>query len=698
MDSVGIPSLPSMPFVHPDIHCELERLPLLPEGEVFESTDSHDVTGFNDDGFSSRYSYLYKTDEGLVLYDRKGPGSIRLIRTIGFTGVLNIYLDEETEPSVCVPFDRLYSGLHPGFPAHLVGHEDDSHGSSWCFVPIPFRTRCRVLATDKVESHHFYNILAYAGPGDGRIETASSAQSPHRMVSHWTAPNAFVEKASGMDVSGMVVDVPRGGQAELLSTDSAGTICWLRMLLPDADRSFMLRHLHLRVWWDDDVSPSVDAPLGLFFATGYGDCEPARENGHYTVTQGEEGTVRFDIPLGRVAPRSVAIGELDSGLLYCHFPMPFWKRARFALVNLGDSDCHDVTFQVGVSRTVYPEGSGYFHAFHRAETGTLPNRDFSVAAVRGSGRYVGAVLRMSSRGLDARCMKVQRLYLEGDARFYIDDSLAFVGASTGTEEYFNWGWYDMAPKDQVFTFPTHGYVEHIRDAEDHSTMYRLHVTDSVPYYRSFRFDLEHGPEGSTSSDYDGVAFFYHRDALSLILTDCIDFQTEEMENLHSCFIEEPVWKGRLQSVYEGNDQVVAKHWKDSYGEDYLRIGGVASSGRSFLGCSGFQAAIREDNRGVRLRRRFDGRWPFGIAGDPHGKSRIAGVQEVGVSIDGVHVGNWLCPAHHARDAFMEDGFEIPSTFTEGKSHIFIELSNVAEDGWNEFTYWVFTYIGIGATP
>src|SRR5690606_16034106 len=70
-----------------------DALPLAREGVWLAGTDSHDVTGDNDDGFNAAYSYLYKDGDEWVLFEEEGPGCVYVVRTIRHKGDLRVYLD-----------------------------------------------------------------------------------------------------------------------------------------------------------------------------------------------------------------------------------------------------------------------------------------------------------------------------------------------------------------------------------------------------------------------------------------------------------------------------------------------------------------------------------------------------------------------------------------------------------------------------
>jgi len=52
---------------------DLANLPLLRTGTWLTGTDSHDVTGGNNDGFEGRYSYLYKDGDNTCCSRRTVP-------------------------------------------------------------------------------------------------------------------------------------------------------------------------------------------------------------------------------------------------------------------------------------------------------------------------------------------------------------------------------------------------------------------------------------------------------------------------------------------------------------------------------------------------------------------------------------------------------------------------------------------------
>ena len=72
--------------------------------------------------------------------------------------------------------------------------------------------------------------------------------------------------------------------------------------------AYTLRKLVLRIYWDDETEPSVEAPLGDFFGVGFGLLKAISAKPSRSIRR----TVRG---------------------MNCYFPMPFAKRARLTLQN-----------------------------------------------------------------------------------------------------------------------------------------------------------------------------------------------------------------------------------------------------------------------------------------------------------------------------------------------------------------------------
>lgn len=139
---------------------------------------------------------------------------------------------------------------------------------------------------------------------------------------------------------------------------------------------------------------------------------------------------------------------------------------------------------------------GYLHArWHRGLTESGTPHEW--VQVRGRGKFVGVVLSMSG----ARELG----FLEGDERIWSDGEQVWNG--TGTEDYFNSGWYF---KDGPVSQSLHGAVR-LSGERGHAEVsaYRFHLNDAVPFRRELRAAIEHGGADDTrEEDYASVAFWY----------------------------------------------------------------------------------------------------------------------------------------------------------------------------------------------
>jgi hypothetical protein len=96
-------------------------------------------------------------------------------------------------------------------------------------------------------------------------------------------------------------------------------------------------------------------------------------------------------------------------------------------------------------------------------------------------------------------------YLEGDEEFFVDGEPWPSIHGTGTEDYFNCGWYY---KEGPVSRPFHGLTA-MPDYQARTSQYRMHVPDCVPFTKSLTVRIEHGEANSTPyTNYAIVAYWY----------------------------------------------------------------------------------------------------------------------------------------------------------------------------------------------
>ena len=158
----------------------------------------------------------------------------------------------------------------------------------------------------------------------------------------------------------------------------------------------------LRVYWDDQEHPSIECPVGDFFAMGWG--KFAQLN-------------------------SLPVCVNPGSAFNCYWEMPFKKRCRITMTNI-NVDPMVLYYQINYTLTTVPQDCAYFHAQFR-RTNPLPYKNLYTIAddIEGQGQYVGTYLAwgVNNRGW----------WGEGEIKFFLDGDEEFPTiCGTGTEDYF----------------------------------------------------------------------------------------------------------------------------------------------------------------------------------------------------------------------------------------------------------------------
>lgn len=394
---------------------------------------------------------------------------------------------------------------------------------------------------------------------------------------------------------------------------------------PAANSADILNNVWLRIYWNSESTPSVYAPLGSFFAMGQ---------------------------FGSYGTRALPVGMDSSNNMYVYYPMPFASRAQVQLVSQRASATNNIFYEIKHKAfTDSFTNVGNFKTNFRTETPTSAGNDILILDVEGSGHFLGVV--ESVKG------PLSRAYLEGDERIYVDDSQSPALYGTGTEDFYNAGWYF---NHGLFTRPMHGNTAHVVDSYDKTTAYRLFLQDTVPFRKHIRVGIEHGPVNDVSADAWTLAYYYYKPNNRAVLTDTLNVGNTTSETSHSYVINTQSWSGSRTYSYEGDFDAV----------------NIADDGRAHRGYSQFRMAIQSSNQGVILRRRFD---------------QMIANQKATVYVDGALVGTWYRAGSNSVDNWRDDDFMIPASFTSGKTQITIKVQFVSSaNDWNEFTYKAYTLV------
>ena len=267
------------------------------------------------------------------------------------------------------------------------------------------------------------------------------------------------------------ISIPKGKSATIFNETGPGEIMRVWITIDSRDPNF-LRRILIRMYWDNETTPSVEVPVGDFFGCGF-------EYKHHA---------------------SQYIG-MTSGGYYSYFPMPFNKRARIEIVNETDQEVFAFYYQVGFYKLPQPQTDiGYFHARWNREIKTTPNANYVALEAKGRGQLVGITM-------NAQAYNGELGFLEGDEMIYVDGESTPSVQGTGLEDYFSSGWYF---KDGEFAAPYHGLVL-LDKKKGRVTAYHHHVPDAIPFEESIKVTFEHGDRNREVADMSTVAYWYQQE-------------------------------------------------------------------------------------------------------------------------------------------------------------------------------------------
>lgn len=341
----------------------------------------------------------------------------------------------------------------------------------------------------------------------------TSLENLHRLSEATSRSISAENRTGGKGCAGQAVPAPDSPASELgagwkvspcLTVKANQTVTLAEIDGPGAIQSIwfggvITSDFVLRMYWDGQENPSVEAPLGAFFAYGFGDGSVNHFDGRFPVLH--------SLPVV-VAPHRG---------LSCYWLMPFRRHCTITLENQGLKDSYTF-FQINYTLTDVPEDSAYFHASYRQAMPVQNGLYTVIDGIRGKGHYVGTALFANLQN-DVDC------WVEGEAHFFLDGDRAHPTiAYTGTEDYFcgsyNFG-HDRTGKYNTYSAPYVGmyYVHDSKtggDVDCEKLMaYRWHIPDPVRFDEEIRLVLQNIRYRERkfvfrSDCYASVAYWYQR--------------------------------------------------------------------------------------------------------------------------------------------------------------------------------------------
>jgi hypothetical protein len=310
-------------------------------------------------------------------------------------------------------------------------------------------------------------------------------------------PQDYVlKRISSADNTGANADfreIQPGTTLTLMDANGPGLLTHIWFTVASGE-GYHLKKLVLRIYWDDEATPSVESPLGDFFGLGLGE---------YHKWESELLSVGSDKALN------------------CFFPMPFQKHARITVSNEGQQKVEAFYFNLdyrALSETLAP-GTLYFHAQFRQgqpnhgwtsdwksngdpkvdrKTNLDGQDNYIWMEATGRGHFVGVTMSVFQNQ--------DGWWGEGDDMFFVDGESRPSINGTGSEDYFLGAW-DFGGHPFFYRFYGAPVVGEER-AGGKSSVYRFHLDSPITFTKSLRATIEHGHANHRSDNYYSVAYWY----------------------------------------------------------------------------------------------------------------------------------------------------------------------------------------------
>jgi hypothetical protein len=697
-----------------DAYLQWERWPYQRLGARAYMRSTYDRRGGNQSADASHFLYQERDDFNVSL-DVEGRGVLYFARYNHWhgspwhyevDGADHIVQESSTaDPTKPVP-NSVFLPEAP-FPPPLALTWSQTKGADLSWVPVPFDRTFRMAYSRTRFGTGYYIYQQYMRGAhlsrelpawDGKTPPDPAVLTLIARAGTDIAPRPGTPDgdAAGVRAESGEVALRANQTVQLVRIDRAPSMLRALELSAPKESAVAFGRARLRVTWDDRSQPSIDAPVALYYGTGTLYNRDAKE---YLV-KGFPIHVRFDDKRVHLA---------------CYFPMPFFQSARIELVGAGES-VPDVRWSVRY--TPFRDSAnhvGYFHATYADHPVPEEGKDMVLLDTRtaeGGGDWSGHFTGTSfifSHNADLGT-------LEGDPRFFFDDSQTPQGQGTGTEEWGGGGDYWGG---RTMTLPFAGHPTGAKDAkaakgdEDKiESAYRFLLADLMPFGKNARICLEHGGNNESKEHYETVTYWYGAPAPSLDMTDEFQVGDAASEKAHAYDSPAASPPTEVTSRYE-------------WGVDRIKSGEVfpahTDRGRTTKGASEFTLKLDPKNLGVLLRRKLDYSYPnqraeVAVADASSGQNGaslkwekagawyLAGSNTCVYSDPKGELGATLHIVQTSNRRFRDDEFLVPRDLTVGRSAIRVRVRftpvkrplfpghPIPDLAWSEMRYTAYCYV------
>ncbi|MGE5419773.1 MAG: glycoside hydrolase family 172 protein [Chloroflexota bacterium] len=292
-----------------------------------------------------------------------------------------------------------------------------------------------------------------ADPADKDKTNAANAFNAARDLGQGWKVNPYIRVNPGQTIT--LADIEGPGAIQHIWMTPTGT--W--------------RYSIIRFYWDGETEPSIECPVGDFFASGWGS---------YAQLS------------------SLAICVNPGSAFNCYWAMPFRKKCRITMENINDTDPMTLYYQIDYTLTDVPADAAYFHAQFRRSNPNTGSVHTIVDGVKGKGHYVGVYMAWGVNN--------NGWWGEGEIKFFLDGDTQYPTiCGTGTEDYFCGSYdFDTRKKNEAgveevnyteFCTPYAGLHQVIKGDGHYQVMqrfglYRWHIMDPVRFDKDLKITIQ----------------------------------------------------------------------------------------------------------------------------------------------------------------------------------------------------------------
>lgn len=283
------------------------------------------------------------------------------------------------------------------------------------------------------------------------------------------------------------IQIAPGETVTLCDTDGPGMITHI-WFTGYVGHSFVMR-----IYWENEEFPSVEAPISAFFGCAYDENFKDRD-GNYIVLN------------------SAKILTAPGRGFNSYWEMPFAKHCRITMENRGKKE-ETLYYMISGWYGEISQDAGYFHAAYRQEHPVTKGRAYTIIdGIEGRGCFAGVTLATGMNGNNT-------CWVEGEAKMYIDDDQYPSMNYTGTEDYFcgSYGFGNdiILNRYQTFSgmytglFAIMGDNREFYNGQQRFLLYRFHEKDPVYFSKNFKMTIDNlGWTGPRYDDYTSVSYWY----------------------------------------------------------------------------------------------------------------------------------------------------------------------------------------------